>query len=358
MSGARSRSVHDAYRSGAEPCVLVVIPCLDEADHLPGLVARLTDQTPAGLATIVIADGGSIDGTVEIAERLVLTHVNVAYVHNPAKIQSAAVDLAVERFAGDCTYLVRIDAHAGYPDGYVDALVAVAETTGADSVVVSMNTVGESGFQRSVARAQNSKLGNGGSAHRNAARGRWVDHGHHALFRLASFRAIGGYDETYSHNEDVELDIRLARADGRIWLTDEPTIEYYPRTSAAALFRQYLNFGRGVARTRVKHRLGLKPRQAAPLLVAPAIVIVFPAILAAVFVPSIAWMGIFAVPGIAWALACGLAGVAWRDPRAGLALAVMHLGWSAGFWRGLFDVSTWRQKTPIAVALTTSGGSR
>ena len=34
----------------------------------------------------------------------------------------------------------------------------------------------------------------------------YVDHGHHAAFRAASFKAIGGYDETFSHNEDAEFD--------------------------------------------------------------------------------------------------------------------------------------------------------
>ena len=67
---------------------------------------------------------------------------------------------------------------------------ALAQAT--DSVVVAMNTIGKGGFQTAVAAAQNSKLGNGGASHRSAGgEGRWVEHGHHALMRVAAFRAVG-----------------------------------------------------------------------------------------------------------------------------------------------------------------------
>ena len=73
-----------------------------------------------------------------------------------------------------------------------------------------MRTKGTGLFQKATALAQNSRLGNGGSQHREGGAGRWTDHGHHALMRLDAFRAVGGYDETFSHNEDAELDYRLA----------------------------------------------------------------------------------------------------------------------------------------------------
>ena len=47
--------------------------------------------------------------------------------------------------------------------------------------------------------------------------------------RIAAFRAVGGYDESFSHNEDAELDLRLTREGGRIWLTDKVRIGYHPR---------------------------------------------------------------------------------------------------------------------------------
>ena len=130
----------------------------------------------------------------------------------PRKIQSVAVNEVVRRHGEDARFLIRVDAHAEYPQRYCEHLLAVRAATDADSVVVSMRTRGQSCFQRAAAAAQNSILGNGGSSHRNTTRDRWVDHGHHALMTLEAFKAVGGYDETFSHNEDAELDARLTQA--------------------------------------------------------------------------------------------------------------------------------------------------
>ena len=52
--------------------------------------------------------------------------------------------------------------------------------------------------------------------------------------RVAAFRAVGGYDESFSHNEDAELDYRLRAAGYRIWMTDKTFMVYYPRASVSA----------------------------------------------------------------------------------------------------------------------------
>jgi succinoglycan biosynthesis protein ExoA len=244
-------------------------------------------------------------------------------------------------FGDDVEYFVRIDAHAGYPPAFCATLLDEAIATGADSVVVAMRTAGHGTFQLAAAAAQNSPLGNGGSAHRKAtsdpnAAGTWVDHGHHALIRVAAFRAVGGYDETFTHNEDAELDVRLGAAGFKIWMTARTWCEYYPRETPGALLRQYLNYGGGRARNVLKHRTVPKVRQMVPLMVAPA--------LALSLLGRISKLA--TVPALAWVLAClsygALLGVKERKPAtalAGPAAMIMHLGWSAGFWRVLIKSS-------------------
>jgi succinoglycan biosynthesis protein ExoA len=143
--------------------------------------------------------------------------------------------------------------------------------------------------------------------------------------RLAAFQAVGGYDETFSHNEDAELDIRLGRDGCRIWLTTEVAIVYFPRNSARALFRQYRNYGAGRARTVRLHRTPLKVRQLLPLSVAPAA--------ALALVAPFAWP--LALPAAAWAGLCLAYGVLIAKDRcsalAGWPAMIMHLGWSVGF---------------------------
>ena len=187
--------------------------------------------------TIVVADGGSTDGTRAIVEKSPHADPRVVLLRQSASASRARRSTSPSPSYGDgVEYFIRIDAHGDYPDDYCDRLIEEAVATGADSVVVSMATRGFGPFQKATAAAQNSKLGNGGSPHREGAPGHWTDHGHHALMRVAAFRAVGGYDESFSHNEDAELDYRLRAAGYRIWMTDKTFMVYYPRATVGACF--------------------------------------------------------------------------------------------------------------------------
>jgi len=183
-------------------------------------------------------------------------------------------------------------------------------------------------FQMAGAAAQNSKLGNGGSAHRRLAEGRFVEHGHHALMSVKAFRSVGGYDEAFSHNEDAELDVRLIAAGYRIYLCAGADITYFPRKSPSSLFNQYRNFGRGRAMTILKHRAKPKLRQVLPVMIGP------------IAAASLLWpiAPLFAVPAVLWVVGCLTYGVILgvRDKNScacgsGIAAMLMHVGFSIGF---------------------------
>ena len=325
--------------------VLIVIPCLNEEAHLPGLLAQMLDENPE--ARIVVADGGSTDASVRIVSDLAERHARLMLAHNPARIQSAGINAVARLFASERDgvpaprWMVRVDAHCDYPHGYVAGLVRSAEAHGATSVVVPMFTRGVSCFQRGVAAAQNSRLGNGGAPHRNIGKGAFVDHGHHALFNLALFLDVGGYDENFSHNEDAELDHRLIAAGGRIWLEPQQMVIYYPRGSPQPLMRQYLSYGQGRAKNLRRHHMPIKLRQIAPLAITPMVLMAMVGAVLMPFVPAAGWL---VLPAMLWAAICLTYGsvLALRQRNgcvlcAGIAAMLIHLAWSAGFlterWR-------------------------
>lgn len=306
--------------------VLTVIPCLNEAKNLDALLTQLLADPTIDL--LVVADGGSDDGSQGIVERFVGADPRVRLLNNPARIQSAGVNLAVQTYGAGYKWLLRVDAHCRYPDGYASTLLAAANRHDATAVVVPMITRASAGFGRAAAAAQNSILGTGGSAHRHVGKGAFVEHGHHALMRLDEFRRAGGYCEAMACNEDAELDHRQTSLGGRIWLEPSATIVYFPRSTARGLWRQYFKYGVGRARNLRRHRMRPRLRQMVPLAVPLAIVL-------AVAFP-LHW--IFAMPVCAWAtLSLGLglvvgarAGGGWAY-AAGAAAAIMHLAWASGF---------------------------
>lgn len=316
--------------------LLIVIPTLNEAAHIAALLESLLPFAERHGARIVVADGGSGDGTPDIVRDIAARAACVTLLHNPDRLQSAAVNHAVATHGAGAEWLLRLDAHSSYPPDFGDVLLREARAMNADAVVVSMLAKGFTPMQRVIALAQNSRLGNGGAAHRNATAGRWVGHGHHALMRLSAFRAVGGYDPLFSHNEDAELDKRICDAGYRIWLTAATAVTYFPRQTLGGLLRQYFNFGRGRARNLRKHGMWPGARQA----------------LVAALVPLLSLAGlaplapVLALPLLLWVLGCVTGGL-WigaqpttggdaistgRGLLAGFAAGLMHLAWSVGFW--------------------------
>jgi len=328
QAGGPSSIIGSKTTTGAD--VLIVIPSLNEEAHIESVIASLQADRRCSEALIVVSDGGSSDQTVAIVERIAGTDPRIRVLTTVERMRTgASVNRAVERFGHGRTWLVRLDAHAGYPKDYASRLVAKAIETGASSVVTPMFTRGHTCFQRAGAAAQNSFLGTGGSAHRLLNRGGWVEHGHHALIDLEWFRKVGGYEEI-QFNEDAEFDQRLIKSGGRIWLADDLVITYIPRGNTISLFRQYVTHGLGRARTFVRHggRKHIRHFILPPIL--PSIILGF---LAPFYWP-------LAVPASAWLFAClsygFVLGIREKDicaAASGYAAIVMQLAWSLGYWR-------------------------
>jgi succinoglycan biosynthesis protein ExoA len=315
--------------------VLIVIPALNEQDYIRDIIYSIQLDLNCADALIVVADDGSSDATVAIVEQIGRSdpRVVVLTASKPSGV-SAAVNRAVNHFGAGFRWLVRVDAHAEYPLNYASRLVQVAIAQGATAVVTAMTSRGNTCFQRAAAASQNSFLGTGGSAHRIVGgAGSWVEHGHHALVALDTFIAIGGYDETFTHNEDAEFDHRMLNAGGRIWLEPDLSIIYYPRKTVSSLARQYYKYGHGRAKTVARHGGRRRLRQILPLAIAP----MWCLLLLCPLYP------IAALPVLAWAVLCTVYGLVLGirggicAAMAGPAAMIMQSAWSVGYWKSITE---------------------
>ncbi|MDB5893956.1 MAG: succinoglycan biosynthesis protein ExoA [Rhodoferax sp.] len=335
--------------------VLVVIPTLNEARTIEGVVASLCDDLPQNAqVSLVVVDGGSTDGTLDIVKQLATRQPRLQWLNNPKRIQSAAVNLAASQLGHGVQVLVRCDAHAQYPRGFIRMLLASLDRTGADAVVVPMDSTGHNCVQRAVAWASDTKVGSGGSAHRGGRRSGYVDHGHHAAFRMESFRRAGGYDETFTHNEDAELDCRQRSLGSKIYLDADIRLGYHPRSTIAGLARQYFAYGRGRSRTVRRHPGSMRLRQ----LALPVHLVV--SVLALVFAAWLPWLLLWPLAYAGVLLLTSLS-IAWREKSvcgllAGPTAAVMHLWWAAGFLAGMLFVRENRWQLSGATPLGSIGG--
>lgn len=316
--------------------VIVAIPTLNEEDHIEACLASLMEGDPRlSKVQFIVADGGSTDRTRAILDALKLRYPNLDWVDNPGRLQSAGVNRVAETYGRDANILVRCDAHSLYPPGYVTAVADALLQRGAASIVVPMDAVGKGCFEKANAWVVDTPLGSGGSAHRGGTASGYVDHGHHAGFDLAMFRKVGGYDESFSHNEDAEYDARVTAAGGKIFLDADIRLAYRPRSTAKALARQYFNYGKGRARTILKHKVRPRLRQLFPVLSLLALLgsaIIAPFTLLGWLYPVVYFGAISAVS--VWLMIkhqslCGL--------LAGPAALIIHMAWALGFLKQILN---------------------
>jgi len=315
--------------------ISVIIPALNEESYIARAIETLTPEEDVPFSyEILVLDGGSTDRTRRIVDALSGANPRIRLIDNEKRLQSAGVNKAARLAHPESRIIIRADCHATYPPGFVARSVAQLSATGVQSVVVPMLTVGVSRVQRGIAAAQNSLLGNGGSAHRAMPKSGFVEHGHHAAFDRVFFLSLGGYDERFSHNEDAEFDVRLIRAGGRIWLDAENPVTYYPRSRLGALARQYFKHGSGRARTIKKHRTRPKLRQLAPLFILSgcATGVALGPIIPPLLSLPIVYATICLVWGASVALRARDAALLFMGPAA----MTMHMAWAVGFVRERF----------------------
>lgn len=320
---------------GEGALVVVCIPALNEARYIEQTLKGLIEGDPnSETYDYIVIDGGSRDGTQDIVEKLKQRYNNLKLVHNPGRTQAAALNMAISNEFGQNDVLVRCDAHARYPIGYVTRLVESLKDSRAASVVVPMDAIsGSRCFERALSWVADSLLGAGGAAHRGGNRSHFVDHGHHAAFAYDVFQELGGYDTSFVTNEDAEFDRRLVSAGHRIYLDADIRLGYYVRPTIGSLWTQYFRYGYGRAQNCLKHRNCPKVRQ-----LVPNINIVLLAV--SLMLMPFSWVGLV-WPALYLGLLAGISVVMTVSKQSlcgilcGPALGTMHIAWGLGFFSAL-----------------------
>ena len=247
------------------PMVTIAMPCLDEERFIEACVRSVLAQDyPKDRIEVLVADGMSMDATREILAQLAAEDPRIRVIDNPDRIQAAGMNHIIREARGDV--VVRMDVHCEYANDYVRKCVEVLEQTGADNVGGAQRARATTLFQRALCAALESPLGVGGAKYRSADNEGFVDTVFLGAFRRRVFESIGMYDPHAITNEDAELNQRIVDAGGKVYLSRDIVVHYHPRESLRALAKQYFKYGRGRARTLLKHKKLLSVRPALPFL--------------------------------------------------------------------------------------------
>src|SRR4051812_46523374 len=244
--------------------ISLVIPMYNERDHIDALVSDIAGQDWDGELQILVADGRSTDGSVDLlraaAER---EGLDVTVIDNPKRQQSAGLNLCIAQTNGDL--IVRLDCHTRYPHDLLTLLARAAEETGAWNVGGTFAPRGRTVTERAVACAYDSPFGGTGWTRDQLRQERVeADLVYYGAFRPIVFERVGGFDEGLPVAEVEDLCRRIRDAGGSIVFDPAIKLFYTPRGSINKVFVQYYRYGLWKVAAMAKHKRVLSGRSMVP----------------------------------------------------------------------------------------------
>jgi succinoglycan biosynthesis protein ExoA len=260
----RLLALTESHLTGEIRRISVIAPMLNEAEHVEQLARDIKAQDFDGDVELIVADGGSTDGSVEKLEQAArAVGLPLKVFPNPKQWAGPGLNICLRHANGDL--IVRIDCHTHYPPDYLSRLVATSLKTGAWNVGGAFHAVGRTPMERAVACSYDSPFG-GISWTRHRYREDPVDADivYYGAFRPEVFERLGLYDEHLGTAELEDMCFRIRKAGGRVVYDPTVTLLYTPRGTFPALFRQYYRYGLWKVAAMRKHRRVLSGRSVVP----------------------------------------------------------------------------------------------
>ena len=242
--------------------VSVIIPVYNEENYIKSCIESIVNQDyPKDDMELLLIDGGSKDKTVEIIEEMINNFPFIRLLNNPKKTVQYALNIGIKNAIG--TYIVRMDAHAEYENDYISKCIECLKRTGADNVGGPTNAKGKTECQQVIAAAYHSPFALGGGIHYVDEYEGYADTVSWGSFKRKTLIDIGMYDERLPRSEDDDLNYRIIKNGGKIYISSSIKSTYYPRNTYLGLFKQYFEYGVWKIAVIKKHK---KPARVAHLI--------------------------------------------------------------------------------------------
>jgi glycosyltransferase involved in cell wall biosynthesis len=226
------------------PNVSIIIPILNEEKYIAKCLDSIIDSDfDKSQMEVLLVDGGSNDRTIEIIKNYQKQYPFFKLLYNPKKIVPIAMNIGIKNAKGE--YIIRLDAHSSYPKDYFSKLIYWHKKLNADNVggVVVTEVKNKTLTSNAIKNVLSDKFGVG-SAFRSGVREiKEVDTVPFGCYKREIFDKVGLYDERLVRNQDIELNKRIKKVGGKIYLVPEIKCTYYARETFKDLAKN--NFENG-----------------------------------------------------------------------------------------------------------------
>jgi glycosyltransferase involved in cell wall biosynthesis len=211
----------------------LIVTVLDEAGTIEALLESVAAQTyPPD--EVVVADGGSTDGTLESLDRW-SSRLPLRVVEAPGANIARGRNLAIQAARGELIAVT--DAGVRLEPDWLEQLQSRLTD---DAAVVSgfFRPDPRSPFERALGATTLPAV-------EDVKPEAFLPSSRSALLRRAAWQHVGGYPEWLDYCEDLVFDLALKRAGCRFAFASRAIVWFRPRDSLRAFFRQYYLYARG-----------------------------------------------------------------------------------------------------------------
>ena len=190
---------------------------------------------------IVIADGGSTDGTFDRLRERAAKDARVKAVQAPGN-RSVGRNAAVR--ASRAPIIACTDAGGEVEPEWLERITRPFQD-GADVVAGFYRPVASTPFERAAGVVSAPSLREVDPRH-------FLPSTRSVAFRRAAWEKVGGFDEALAHNEDTPFALALKKSGARFVFEPEARVRWHPRGDLRSFFRQHWRFGFGDGESRVQ----------------------------------------------------------------------------------------------------------
>ena len=219
--------------------VSVIIPCRNEEKYIEECLDSVINQDyPKEKLEVLVVDGMSEDRTREVIEKYTKQYLFIKLLNNPKKITPVAFNIGVKNSNGD--FIIIMGAHSVYERDYISKCVKYSNEYNADNVGGIWKIVPREKtlVAKSIAFASSSIFGAGDAYYRSGYSGqpKWVDTVFGGCYKREVFEKIGLFNENLKRSQDMEFNLRLKKAGGKILLVPDIIAYYYPKSNFKEFF--------------------------------------------------------------------------------------------------------------------------
>jgi len=225
--------------------ISIIIPCRNEEKFIKAcLDSLLLQDYPKENLEVFVIDGMSGDKTGEIIKKYSEKYPFIHYLQNQNKFTPFGLNIGIKNAKGN--FIIRMDAHAEYEKDYISKCVKYSQKYNVDNVGGTMKTMPKKNsiIAKSIALVLSHFLGAGSSVFRTGSKEpKLVDTVFGGCYKREVFDRIGLFNEKLLRSQDLEFNLRLSKAGGKILLVPDIVSIYYPKSTLFEFFKHNITDG-------------------------------------------------------------------------------------------------------------------